>query len=165
MKTIALTRGYSALVDDADYELVACFKWHANIKYRRDGSVYTVYAMRVYGTRKEKKVAMMHRFILGLSDPKIKADHWNHNGLDNQRSNLRICTQGQNQGNTRMRVSNTSGFKGVSWHALAKKWTVSLGANGNRKYIGLFASKEEAARAYNVAATKLFGEFAVLNEV
>lgn len=58
---------------------------------------------------------------------------------------------------------NISGFKGVYWHKVANKWQAQIQANGKRIYLGLFASKIEAAHVYDEAAIRHFGEFASTN--
>ena len=78
-------------------------------------------------------------------------------------SNLRICSQNQNIKNQRLRCSNTSGFKGVSWHKSTNKWQGKIMSQGRLKYLGLFTTPEAAALAYDKAAKNLHGEFAKLN--
>lgn len=94
-------------------------------------------------------------------------DHKNGNGLDNRRSNLRFCTNAQNQHNQRKWGSRSgkplsSRYKGVSWHRRGH-WRAKIQAQGKRRYLGQFQSEEAAARAYDRAARELHGEFAVLN--
>lgn len=100
-------------------------------------------------------------------------DHIDGNGLNNLRSNLRFATMSQNIANSKVRKDNTTGYKGVSWFVGSKhpngvwkskpSWTARIGINGKRITVGYFATKEEAARAYNKAAIKYHGEFAKLN--
>ena len=66
----------------------------------------------------------MHRLILGLTDPAVHTDHINGDGLDNHRANLRVCSHAENMRNSRKRVNNKSGFKGVSWNKAKGKWKV-----------------------------------------
>lgn len=116
----------------------------------------------------------MHREILGLTDPKKEfVDHIDHNGLNNQRCNLRKCTKQQNNRNRNKVVTqrNTSQYKGVSIHIQynsTKEPTVSWRAkikSTNKKgtHIGLFKTEIEAATAYDNAAKIYHGEFAGLN--
>ena len=162
MRTIALTRGYVAQVSDKDYTRVNRFKWGVSIPARRADGVVYVYAVRHLpienGTRKSCK---MHRFILGVSDPSIKVDHEDHNGLNNQRRNLRKATDEQNQRNVGVKSNNTSGFKGVRWNQ--GKWQVSIRAKSTRIHIGVFSDLIEAAKAYDAAAIKYHGKFAYTN--
>ena len=152
MKTIPLTQGYVALVDDADYERVAVLKWRARIKNAR-----TVYAVAGDGIR-------MHRFILGITDPKVQVDHDDRDGLNNQRYNLRPCTNGQNQANKpKMRLSDTSRYKGVYWDKQRGAFRAKLVVRGRKIYCGTFTDERDAALAYDEAARKHFGDFAVCN--
>lgn len=152
MKTISLTRGKVALVDDDVYEWASKFKWLA-LKTGR----------RWYAIRSERKLTLLlHREI--LESPKgVYTDHINGDGLDNRRENLRICTRQQNaQGFQRKQVGTTSKFRGVS-RCRGQKWQSHIKANGHKHYLGQFKSEEDAARAYDVAAKELFGEFASPN--
>jgi hypothetical protein len=147
MKLIELTRGLWAMVDDADYDFLMQWKWYAV-----EASPGKFYAARWGG---EKRV-FMHQ-VLVPNVPEV--DHRNSNGLDNQRHNLRPATHQQNISGQQKRRTNTSGFKGVSWHAKDKRWRARICRVG----LGNFKTPEEAARAYDRAALEKFGEFARLN--
>ena len=146
MKTIPLTQGYVALVDDEDYEQVAQFKWYAY------GGRHTVYA-RNWGQ------GTLHKFLTGW--PLV--DHRDLNGLNNTRANLRPATTAQNNWNARLRSDNTSGFKGVAWRGDTSRWRAYIYLDGRRRNLGHFDTPEEAALAYDTAAIEHFGEFARLN--
>lgn len=90
-------------------------------------------------------------------------DHIDHNGLNNQRSNLRVCSRSENMFNQRVHSNNTSGYKGVSWNKVARKWDARIAFHGKRLLIGYFDTIEDASRAYDSAAQRLHGDFAVLN--
>jgi hypothetical protein len=90
-------------------------------------------------------------------------DHINRDTLNNQLSNLRLATDSQQAQNRRLRSDNTSGYRGVGWNKGARKWRARITVDGKVIFIGDFADKEEAARAYDAAAIEHFGEFAVLN--
>jgi hypothetical protein len=108
---------------------------------------------------------LLHRFIL-CAAPGTIIDHKNGNGLDCTRENLRFVTSSQNQHNSGRRVytgKRSSRFKGVHWHAETKKWVAQIMAARKYHYLGLFADEEDAARAYDAAATELHGNFARLN--
>lgn len=165
MKTVPLTRGYGALVDDEDYERVSVFKWHALVcRRKKDKSILIVYAYRnVPKTRTSPRAGqLMHRFILDVSDPKIFTDHQNRIGLDNQKHNLRSCTRVQNCYNRPMQADNKSGFKGVSWNQHHNRWTATITVNKKRKYLGFFKDPKQASVVYAEAALKYHGEFARL---
>jgi len=162
MKEIQLTQGYVALVDDEDFERVSAYKWSVNTVTKKDGSVIT-YAKRNARRDVGEKIWCMHRLILGVTDPKVEVDHEDHDGLNNQRYNLRVASGSQNQHNARIRSDNTSGFKGVSWHKQHKKWITRIQVEGKMLHVGLFTDLLEAACAYDMAAIKHHGEFASTN--
>ncbi len=153
MKEIPLTQGYVALVDDEDYAYLSQFKWNAKKSPR------SIYAKRKINNRD----VTLHRFILGISDPSIKIDHWDGDGLNNQRHNLRVANDQQNQRNRRLNLNSTSGFKGVTWRKDLKKWNAALEIKTKRLHLGYFDCPLEAACAYDMAAIKHFGEFAHCN--
>jgi len=145
---IPLTKGYVTVIDDEDYPLVAGRSWCAIVI---DGQVYA-YSAGGY----------MHRLLTGAAQNQL-VDHKDGDGLNNRRSNLRLATKSQNSMNRRPNRSGTSGYKGVSFHRKARKWVACLKFQGRYHHLGLFASEEDAARAYDRKATELFGEFARLN--
>lgn len=157
MKTISLTQGYIALVDDEDFEAVNAHKWHVSKKGRR------IYARRSVKTPDGKWITQyMHRFLIPDSS---EVDHKDGNGLNNQRkSNIRPATRLQNCQSIRLkRLDATSKFRGVRWHVKDRKWHARISVNGESFYLGMFADEIKAARAYDVAARKYFGEFACPN--
>lgn len=153
MKRIKLTKNKVAIVDNSDFDRVKQFKW-----YFEHG-----YARRDAGGRKNKTRIYMHRFILGLNGKEV-VDHKNRNGLDNRRSNLRLCNQSLNLANQKINTLNTSGYKGVSWSKHLKYWMASLKVNG-KTTVKYLKTKEEAAKKYNEMAIKNFGEYALLNKI
>jgi len=154
MKTITLTNGFSALVDNGDYEILSIYKWQ--VQSRKWGN----YAIRV-GRKGEPTTVRMHRQIMGLDSTK-EVDHINGDGLDNRRSNLRLVTHSQNQMNNR-RASGSSRHKGVHWCNRSQRWIVRIVMGGKRKYAGRFRDETEAARHYNELAVKHYGQCARLN--
>jgi len=158
-KTIPLTRGYVAIVDDEDYERVARWSWYYQLGY-------------AFRTKRKTDVNQpgaiaMHRFILNA--PKgIDVDHINNDDkLDNRRSNLRLATNGQNGHNGRKYTRHgkpcSSPYKGVGWSRSAGKWTSRIAVDKKLIWLGLFSNEIDAARAYDAAARKLHGEFARTN--
>ena len=101
---------------------------------------------------------------MGVTEPSVGIDHIDWNGLNNQSSNLRLCSTSQNGANKRKNEGKySSQFKGVTWFKLANKWKADIQCNKKVFTLVLFISEEEAARAYDKRAQELFGEFAHLN--
>jgi hypothetical protein len=156
---IPLTQGKTALIDAADLGLVSQYRWHAS----RAGNTFYVQSWTPTRNGKRRRL-LLHRLVLNAARGS-KVDHENGNGLDNRRANLRIATDSQNQANSRKRAGTTSLYKGVSWWCGPQKWVAEIQAGNppRRIYLGRFNDESEAARAYDVAAKRLFGAFAKLN--
>ncbi len=151
IKAIALTRGEVALVDADVFDMLMQWEWQC-----RDG-----YAKR--GARGRKAIAM-HNIIMNPPEGFI-VDHIDGNGLNNRRSNLRVCKQKHNTWNRKPVKGSSSKYKGVSWQAATGYWKAYIKTDGKQKHLGCYLSEEEAAIAYNRAAKELHGEFAKLNNV
>jgi len=163
VKEILLTQGKVALVDDDDFDRMNKYKWYAS----KDVKNNDWYARRnetiQRGSRKtfKQKTIRMHQEIFNFKYQLI--DHANHNGLDNRKCNLRACTYSENKKNSRQYKNNTSGFIGVSWHKIRRKWYAYVNKNGVRFSLGYFDDKIEAGKIVDKKSIELFGEFAVLN--
>lgn len=154
---VPLTRGYAAIIDAADAELVAAYKWSASVRKTR------VYAVAYAGGgRKAMKLVYMHRLLSGAVAGD-EVDHRNSNSLDNRRANLRCVSRSQNNANQRPIRGGTSRFKGVCLCANKfKKWKAQI-KNGACQFSATFYDEESAARWYDDMAIKLFGRFARIN--
>lgn len=165
MKKIPLDKGLSAKVDDADYLLLQRHAWYAHPHH--SGTFYAYRATTAEERRlglTTKKFVTMHTQIKGTS-PGFLVDHRNRNPLDNRRNNLRFATRSQNRANGKRRKT-ASGYKGVyRGKQKIKPFQAVIIVAQQRIFMGYFASPVEAARAYDAAAVKYFGEFAVLNGV
>jgi len=161
MKIIQTHTGEKVFVDDGDYDKLKHFKWYLATTKRRDQSYAVRYSHRI---NKRTFLILMHREIM-RAPRGIDVDHRSRNGLDNRRSNLRLCSRTQNQHNQKLRSTSTSGYKGVSWHRLSRKWEGYITIAGKFIYLGLFVNVRDAAEAYNNAARKYFGKFARLNNL
>lgn len=156
-KQIPLTRGLYTIVDESDYLYLSSYKWTA--MGGRGGCIYA--ARRPYINGKQECV-YMHRLITNAK-PAEEVDHKNGNTLDNRRSNLRRCTHRQNQRNRQKRIELSSRFKGVIWDKCRSKWRAHIRTLSGQIFLGRYENEKCAALAYDVAARKLFGEFARLN--
>jgi len=156
MKQIKLTQGAVALVDDADYESLRFMRWHL------DKGVSKSYARTRIYAGKSSQLVRMHRFLMN-PPVGVLVDHRDRDGLNNQRSNLRICTPAENNRNAVKQINNKSGYKGVSWDKEKRLWTVGVSIKHKRKIIGRYFCLIKAAKAYDEAAIKYYGEFARLN--
>ena len=166
MKTVPLrgkkAAGRVALVDDEDYDLVMQHKWrvseHVGTATKRPWGPYAVTSFKDDDGR--KRTLGMHKMLTGSP----LTDHADHDGLNNQRHNLRPATRRQNGHNSRGRIVKASRFKGVLWCRRRRMWEARIGL-GDRKYHSLLftPSQKEAAYAYDAAARELFGEFACTN--
>lgn len=140
-----LTKGRVTLVSPEFKELLAKTNWV---------SLKNGYAT----TSRAGKMTYLHRVIAG--DPVgLQVDHINFNSADNRSENLRHATPTQNMAWRRLDLTS----KGVRKHR--HKWTARICVSRKEIHLGSFATMEEAARAYNEAAVKYFGEFAMLNKV
>ena len=105
---------------------------------------------------------LVHRIIWKWStgeEPPPTIDHIDRNRTNNRWNNLRLATQSQQSQNACLFSNNNSGFRGVSWHRLRKKWRATIGIDGRHHHLGLFVTIEDAAAAYQAAAREAFGEF------
>ena len=146
--------GFEAIVSDSDYEHVSKFRWFVVKKQ------YKKYAK----TYHNKEYIYMHRMI--LKKPYI--DHINGDGLDNRIENLREATKSQNMANRGLQKNNQYGYKGISFDKrpnMLKPWFSRIKVNGKQINLGRSETKEQAAKKYNDAAIKYFGEFAYLNVI
>lgn len=160
MKEIKLTQGKVAFVDDEDFEFLSQWKW-SFVKYRK-------YEYAVRSQRQGNKILgfKMHRVLMNVIDPKIFVDHEDHNGLNNQKGNLRICDNQKNQWNGSSCSSSKSQHRGVSFFKKGKRtWRATIMINGKNKYLGSFENEGDAAKAYNDAAVKRDTIFHKLNIV
>lgn len=153
-KRIPLTQGKFALVDDDMHPFLNRHKWYCSHGY----------AARMERRHGRRRVMMMHHRILPQRVD-CDVDHINGNTLDNRRVNLRYATRSQNNANRHARSKGSSSYKGVCWRPIPRRWKAYIKKDGQQIHLGYFSTQEDAARAYNKAALRLFGEYARLNEV
>lgn len=160
MKEIQLTQGKKALVDDQDYEALMSsgYTWYA---MKRE---HTYYAYGYNKESKENRYALMHRLI--MCPPKnLTVDHVDKNGLNNTRANLRIASMSQQTQNTRLCKDSSTGYKGTSFVKKKGKYRAYITVKGHFKSLGYYEHSMDAAKAYNEAAKKYFGEYACPNQI
>lgn len=161
MKKIKIgNSGLFALVDDEDFDHLNQFGWY-KMKGKR-----TFYAARdVWKNNKRIKRILMHREIMGFPADML-VDHIDHDGLNNQRENLRICTYKENARNSTSMRGSTSKYLGVCAEKTKKgvlHWRATITVNRKSIWLGSFKTEWEASLAYDDAAVEYFGEFANLN--
>lgn len=159
---LLLNHGRVALVDDEDFDL-SQFNWSCSLDKGR------LYARRNSRSSSGKvKRFLLHRVIFSrVLGRELKAhecvDHINRDTLDNRRQNLRLATKKQNSRNRGLSRNNTSGYKGVSFNKRDKVYAAKIRVDNKLINLGNYKNILDAAKAYNEAATKYFGEFASLN--
>jgi hypothetical protein len=154
MRTIQLSGGGCAIVDDVDYDNIAKFSWR-NDKDRDGRLCYATRSVRIDGLDRKLR---MHRVITKAPSAML-VDHINGNGLDNRRANLRIVTHSQNQQNTTSsKNQKRGGYKGVHWDASKNSWQARIripsenGGRGRKVHLGSFKDPVSAALAYDAAS-------------
>lgn len=94
--------------------------------------------------------------------PDEQLDHISCDRADNRIANLREATGFENARNQPIRVTNKSGFKGVSRHSETGNWVAQITFNRKSMYLGLFKTPEQAHQVYAAAAKRLHRDFARL---
>jgi len=148
---ILLSQGKETVIDGDDVLKVLNYKWHHSYGYAVGSCI---------GDDGKRRTIFLHRVIMDTPEGMF-TDHINGDRLDNRKSNLRICTMQQNAFNRKDR-KNKTGFRGVSFHPTkrgTKKYEASIRVDGIKKFIGLFSTPEEAARAYDEKAKIIHGDF------
>lgn len=151
-----------AIVDDEDADL-AGERWHLlpGGGVRKSDNAYAV-------RWKDSRRLFVHREILArvlgrAIAPGEQGDHVDGNRMNNRRKNLRVATHSQNQRNRKSVPGASSLFLGVWWDSRRSKWEAKIQSNRHRIWLGYHDTEEDAALAYNRAATELHGDFARLN--
>ena len=158
VRYIELTKGYRTFVDDEDYEELSMYKWHATV----DRNGYVCAARQEPRGNGKQRTVRMARWLLGVdgASSEVKVDHWNGDSLDNRRSNLRVTdAKGNAENRHGVARNNTSGYRGVTWHAKTRKWRPRIGHLGRIISGGLFDTREEAARAAEALRRSHYGVY------
>jgi hypothetical protein len=149
--------GLVALVDDEDAALVTQYTW---CPHKDRETVYV--RSSVYLGHGKYRHTLMHRLLMG-TPVGYEVDHKDRNGLNNRRSNLRVATKAQNQGNRRCNRTSKTGLKGVHVRENGRFQARITGDDGRLHGLGTYDSAEEAACVYDAAAREKYGEFALCN--
>lgn len=168
MKKIKTTNGYTFTIDNEDYEKVIKYKWLCNDTKLNYLVIQRTDYNKKYKNKTRSKTIKLSRYLLKVRSTKITVDHIDNNPLNNQKYNLRKCTQRQNSLNQIKHIKTSSLYKGV--HRLQDR------KNGNKRYrsritnkkgirvcLGIFNNQKSAALAYNKAAKMYHGKYAKLN--
>ncbi len=111
---------------------------------------------------------LLHRMVLGITDPELVVAHLNGDPLDCRRANLLVRTKSERgQAARKIKTKNgqptSSRYKGVTWDQKRGKWAARIQAEGKGQHLGRFNDEIAAAAAYDEAARKYFGEHAYQN--
>lgn len=168
MTTLTSANGIQFQVDADDVELIRPHRWYAYVMDGRANRVikktyvYTLIYLGIQNGKSKTKTVYLHRLLMN-ANPGVTVDHINGDPLDNRRQNLRFATRSEQNMNKGVPSNNTSGFKGVSLCKRDQRWQAYIHINGRKKALGYHGTPEAAAKAYDKAAIKLYGEFANLN--
>ena len=149
---LPLTKGKTTIIDAADFEKVGHFKWICT---------WNGYAYRTERVNGKRRGVFLHRLLVNAPEG-LEVDHINGDRLDNRVANLRLCTHAENARNRWGRKGRESRYVGICLYRQGA-WRARIYINGKTMHLGVYPTEEEAARAYDVAARKLHGEFATLN--
>jgi len=160
MKIIKLSNSARVtLVDDSDFPFLSEYRWHLHTRKKKNRT-YRYARTCFYVNGKRLKVPMA-RIILN-APAEFDVDHNDGDGLRNLKSNLRLATRANNTQNARKPIRPaTSAFKGVQ--AVGNKWRARIFVQSKRRHLGIFATEEEAAAAYDRAAKGAFKSFSKTN--
>lgn len=159
-RRIYLGEGIWTILEQEDYYRLRNYKWVAHASGKGGVNLYAI-RHKLVSPRKTKMV-YMHREIMKPVDERF-VDHRNCDSLDNRKSNLRFATRSENMLNRRKKKNTSSQYICVNFYKPSKKWDCRITHKGKRIKIGRFETEIEAARAYDEAAKKYYGEFARLN--
>lgn len=163
-------KGNKYIINDNSVEMIIESKVHGIVKVKIDkedmekcSKLTWHYAKnkdsKYIQTRIKGKMIKLHRYIMNMNNSNLVVDHINRNPLDNRKSNLRICSYKENSFNKSIRVDNTSGIPGVSFHKTNKKWRAKIKYNNLTIHLGYFEDINEALINRRVAEEILFGEY------
>ncbi len=155
---IQLTQGKYGYCDLQDWNELKKYRWFTSFN-KKTRKYYIVSNIEING---KIKTILIHRLITNPLNGLV-VNHIDNDGFNNRRNNLEVCTHQENCRYCQKPINNTSGYKGVTWSKAENKWYANIKVNKKKIWLGGFVNIIDAARAYNEAATKYFGKFAILN--
>ena len=147
--------GLCVLISREDYPIVGGYRWYLG----KNGYV----ARNVSKFESSKSRQYLHHLIVPPQHG-LETEHKNRLRLDCRRSNLRLAKRWQNNANHSVHRHNSIGLKGVRKNG-NRKFSARIRKDGAEIYLGSFDTAEEAARAYDLAAVSLFGEYSRTNKM
>lgn len=141
------SKGEPIYLDTTDLPLISGYTW----------CLSSGYACTNINLNSKATIISMHRLIMN-SPAELEVDHIDHVTWNNRRNNLRIGTTAQNQFNSKIRIDNKSGYKGVSFNRKLGKWIAQIRVNSQKMGLGVFETKEAAACVSYLAIKKYHGE-------
>lgn len=160
-RTISLTKGKHAIVDNDDYNMLLEYSWYSN---ESSSHPYAYRSQWVSGENRSVEIPM-HHVVMGCGGEGKEVDHINGDGLDNRKENLRFVTRAQNNWNQKSRKFTSSKYKGVGWNKRRKYWESYIQVDNKKHHLGSHQNEEMAALAYDLSALCLRGEYARVNNV
>jgi len=139
------------IIDESDFLNVSQYQWH--IEKSRNNLKY---AQTIIGKRPNKRTMRLHRLILSSLE---QIDHINHNGLDNRRVNLRICTNAENNRNKQSNRNPKSGHTGIRYNEKTDSYYVRIMVDKKEISLGHYKTLDEAIAARTAGEIRYFGEF------
>lgn len=165
-KPLKIEIGRDELKEVFDYdENTGVFKWKNPRPKVKVGGVagcicnFNGYCLITYNYRPYKAHRLAWIYVHGEIPETKFIDHIDGNRSNNSISNLRLCTNGENQKNRKLGRDNTSGFKGVSWNKKLQKWEAYTSLHNKKYNIGYYTDKEEAIAAHKAYCIIHHGEF------
>lgn len=141
-----------------------CANWNARYAGTRAFTHIGTHGYHVGNLNNRTELA--HRIIMAMHRGAWDfeyVDHINGNQTDNRIVNLRVATNAENIANSRPRRGSSSKYLGVAKHTQNGNWMAGITKGGVTIYLGVFDDEQTAARAYDVAAREMHGQFARLN--
>lgn len=161
VREVPLTKGFVALVDDADYDRVVTRRWHARKNSNSRLGRHYACTRRLASDGGRRGSIDLQRFILEAPAGTI-VDHVNRDPLDCRRANLRFATASQNSANAEQRPS-PHGYRGVRLRKTLGYFACVRFKKKEHRTPGFYPTAKEAAAAYDDLARRFHGEYAFVN--